>query len=100
MPAAATLQNLAAYALQIAAVTALAALLLRIVPVASAGFRYAYWRVVLAAALIAPWILRAAPRAAEPTAAESAGGAVRVFRFVETSSAVPAAIDGGMMWLS
>ena len=65
-----TLQEFAAYTVQIGLIAALAALILRIVPVASAGFRYAYWRLVLAAALVAPWILGAAPRTAETIVAE------------------------------
>lgn len=47
-----------AYVFQIACVTLLAELLLRLVPVRSAGFRYAYWRLVLVGALAAPWLLR------------------------------------------
>jgi protein TonB len=100
MPAAATLQNLAAYALQIAVVTALAALLLRVVPVASAGFRYAYWRVVLAAALVAPWVLQAAPRPAERVALGSGSGGAPVTSFADLPSAVPAVVDGGVPWLA
>ena len=56
-----TLANLAAYVVQIAAVTAVAELLLRVVPVHAAGFRYAYWRLVLLGAIVMPWALRAAP---------------------------------------
>jgi TonB family protein len=64
--------NVAAYMIQIGAITLIAELLLRIVPVTAAGFRYAYWRIVLASALIVPWLLRATPPpmlAAEPSAA-------------------------------
>jgi len=64
-------QNAVAYMLQVGAIAALAELLPRIVPVASAGFRYAYWRVVLAAALMAPWLLRATPPATVPASAVS-----------------------------
>ena len=98
MPGAATLQNLTAYALQIALVTALAGLLLRIVPVASAGFRYAYWRAVLVAALIAPWLLRAAPRPPEAVAdavMNASGPALPAL-----PGAVPALADGGVGWLA
>jgi TonB family protein len=98
MPAAATLENLAAYALQIAVITALAGLLLRVIPVASPGFRYAYWRIVLAAALVAPWILRAAPPPVEAMAAESAAAAPVAFG--EWSGSVPALTGGGASWLA
>ena len=99
MPAAATLQNLTAYAVQIALIAALAALVLRVVPVASAGFRYAYWRLVLAAALVAPWLLRAAPRAGETIAAESGGATAPAIPFTEMAGAAPALTDGGIPWL-
>src|SRR5688500_1840935 len=100
MPAAATLQNLMAYAAQIALITALAAIVLRVVPVASAGFRYAYWRLVLAAALIAPWLLRSAPGAAGTAAAESGGATAPAISFAEMASAAPALTDGGIPWLA
>src|SRR5688500_4280811 len=99
MPAAATLQNLTAYAAQIALIAALAALVLRVVPVASAGFRYAYWRLVLAAALVAPWMLRAAPRAAEAIAVEPGGASAPAIPFAEMAGAAPALTDGGIQWL-
>jgi TonB family protein len=47
-----------AYLLQIACITILAEALLRLIPVRAAGFRYAYWRLVLAGSLVAPWLLR------------------------------------------
>src|SRR5687768_755139 len=99
MPAAATLQNLTAYAVQIALIAALAALILRVVPVASAGFRYAYWRLVLAAALVAPWMLRAAPRAAEAIAVEPGGASAPAIPFAEMAGAAPALTEGGIPWL-
>ena len=64
-----TFGNLTAYLIQIAAITAIAEVLLRLVPVAAAGFRYAYWRVVLLAALAAPWLLRQSPPVIEEAAA-------------------------------
>jgi TonB family protein len=96
--AGATLQNLTAYALQIALVTALAALLLRIVPVASAGFRYAYWRIVLAAALIAPWLLRTAPRA--PEAVEGALTTATGPMAPAMSSPIPALAGSAVEWVA
>src|SRR5688572_11371511 len=99
MPAA-TLQNLAAYALQIACLTALAAAVLRILPVPSAGFRYAYWRLVLAAALVAPWLLRAAPRTVETVAVEPIGAAAPAVTLVAQFGAVPAITDSGLPWLA
>ena len=99
MAVAATLQNLTAYAVQIALIAALAALILRFIPVASAGFRYAYWRLVLAAALIGPWVLRATPPAAE-TIAAAPGGPTAPAPFAEIVSAAPALTDGGLPWLA
>ena len=98
MPAA-TLQNLTAYTVQIALITALAALILRCIPVASAGFRYAYWRLVLAAVLIAPWMLRAAPRA-DTVAVESGSTTAPDMPLAELASAAPALTDGGIPWLA
>jgi TonB family protein len=100
MPAAATLQNLTAYAVQIALIAALATLILRVVPVPSAGFRYAYWRLVLAAALVAPWMLRAAPRATETITAESGSATAAAIPFAEMAGAAPALTDGGIAWLA
>src|SRR5688572_25913611 len=95
-----TLQNVTAYAAQIALIAVLAALILRVVPGVAAGFRYAYWRLVLAAALVGPWILRPAPSAPETAAVESGGTVPRAIPFIETSSPVPALTDGGIPWLA
>src|SRR5687768_15288018 len=95
-----TLQNVTAYAAQIALIAGLAALILRVVPVASAGFRYAYWRLVLVAALVGPWILRPAPLAPETAAVESGGTAAHALPFIETSGPVSALTDGGIPWLA
>jgi protein TonB len=72
-----------AYLLQIACITLLADVLLRVIPVRAAGFRYAYWRLVLAGSLLAPWLLRTTviSEAVEfvpvgPVAAAIDGGAV------------------------
>jgi TonB family protein len=81
------LLNLAAYMLQIACIAALAEVTLRLIPVASAGFRYAYWRLVLAGALVMPWVLRAAPPAVEPGAAEPVIALSPGIRLLEFSEA-------------
>jgi protein TonB len=52
------LRNLAAFALQAALITTAAGLLLQVLRIASAGTRYACWRVVLAACLIMPMLLQ------------------------------------------
>ena len=87
-----------AYLLQMACLVILAEVLLRLIPVASAGFRYAYWRLVLGAALVAPWALRAAPAAV----AEEATVPVMfpMATFVEFSEIAPAWSDGGASWLA
>lgn len=55
-----SLANPAAFLSQLACLTLVAEAVLRIVPVPSAGFRYAYWRLTLAAAMAVPWALRQA----------------------------------------
>jgi protein TonB len=62
------LRNLAAFALQAALITTAAGLLLQVLRIASAGTRYACWRVVLAACLIMPMLLQrpATPSASTP----------------------------------
>jgi TonB family protein len=66
------LRNLMAAAIQMAIFAAFAEVLLRALPVAAAGFRYAYWRLVLVGALLLPWLLRATPPPAIASAAPAA----------------------------
>lgn len=96
--AADTLGNLAAYMIQIAAITTIAELLLRIVPVSAAGFRYAYWRVVLAGALVAPWLFRQTPVAsAEGAAAPVAARALPIAAFDVPLEAADG-VTNGLAW--
>jgi protein TonB len=52
------LSNLGAFALQACAIVAAAALLLRLLRLSSPGPRYVCWRLILAACLLMPWLLR------------------------------------------
>ena len=70
-----TASNVVAYMLQIGGITLVAELLWRVIPVAAAGFRYVYWRVVLASALVVPWVLRVTPPEAPVPAASPAEAA-------------------------
>jgi len=64
--------NVAAFALQVAVIAAAAALLLRVLRIASAGTRYLCWRVVLAACLVMPLALqRPVQRVAETRPGDS-----------------------------
>lgn len=90
------LRNLAAAAMQLACVALLAEVLLRAIPVAAAGFRYAYWRMVLVVAVVLPWVMRQAP---ELVVADPVG-----FAAVPAAGSVPAAdmaavvAQGGPDW--
>jgi TonB family protein len=86
-----------AYLLQIACVALLAEVLLRVVPVPSAGFRYAYWRLVLVAALVMPWLLRATPDDAMGTAVVTAGPAA--IAFTQATQVATALTERGTAWL-
>jgi protein TonB len=88
-----------AYAAQIASITLLAELLLRIVPVASAGFRYAYWRLALAAALLMPWLLRLAAPAA-PGIAGAPAAAPPVVRVIDASAIAETLSRPDTSWLT
>jgi TonB family protein len=92
-----TLLNLTAFGIQIASLTLLAEVCLRVLPVAAAGFRYAYWRLVLAAALIMPWVFRtspdALPAAARTLPVEPADA------FVQAASVATAVSQTGTSWL-
>lgn len=91
------LRNLTAAGLQMACLAVLAEVLLRVVPVAAAGFRYAYWRAVLAAALAAPWLLRATPDAAAIDPVAMSATALPVVPVADVSSAV---VQTGTSWLA
>jgi TonB family protein len=54
----ATLLNLAAFALQVCVIATVAALLLRVLQIGSAGTRYVCWRIALAACLVMPLALQ------------------------------------------
>ena len=88
-----------AYLLQIACIAALAEMLQRLVPVTSAGFRYAYWRLVLAGALVAPLVLSHPPSSPAPLAslAAVAPAATTITPDLGMSAAVPRASEG---WLT
>jgi TonB family protein len=87
-----------AYLLQIACIAALAEMLQRLVPVSSAGFRYAYWRLVLAGALLGPLVL-SQPASSPPLVdlATLIPAAAPVTPDVAASAAVPRASEG---WLT
>src|SRR3954469_235771 len=53
-----TLTNLAVFALQISVIAGVAAVVLRVVPIGSAGTRYFCWRWVLAVSLAMPLVLQ------------------------------------------
>lgn len=96
--AADTLGNLAAYMIQIAAITAIAELLTRVVPVSAAGFRYAYWRVVLAGALVAPWLLRQTPVAFGEGAAEPGAALALPIAAFEVPIEATDGMTNGLAW--
>jgi protein TonB len=60
------LQNFVAYMGQIAVIAAAATVLLRALPIPSAGVRHFCWRLVLATCLIAPWLLRSTMPTPQP----------------------------------
>jgi TonB family protein len=87
-----------AYLLQIACIAILAEALLRLIPVAAAGFRYAYWRLVLAAALVMPWVLRStAPVAGAP---EELATIFPGTPLVEFSTVATTSPEAGAAWLT
>jgi protein TonB len=93
-----TLQNLAAYMIQIAVLTAIAELLLRVVPVAAAGFRYAYWRLVLAGALVLPWLLRQTPSAVPQADVQAAAAHLPFGGAFDLPGAVTEAASATVAW--
>ncbi|HTM02871.1 MAG TPA: M56 family metallopeptidase, partial [Vicinamibacterales bacterium] len=56
-----TLANVVAYNAQIIGIVAVAALLLRLLPLPAAGARYGAWRFAVVIALLLPWMLRSTP---------------------------------------
>ena len=56
-----TLANFLAFNAQIVAVIAVAAVVLRLLPLPSAGARYGAWRVALVIVLVLPWTLQSTP---------------------------------------
>ena len=90
----------AAYMAQIACVTLLAELVLRAVPMRSSAFRYTYWRVVLAAALVLPWVFRAGLL---PIPREAAAPALTLFpgptTYVPSPAATTAVAAPDVAWL-
>jgi TonB family protein len=92
------LLNVAPYAVQMLCITALAELLFRMLPVAAAGFRYAFWRLVLVAALVLPWLLRASPPVAAPAASVPAG--VPALPLSQTADAAVAVTASASEWFS
>jgi protein TonB len=92
------LLNITAYALQVACVTALAELLFRVLPVAAAGFRYAYWRLVLVTALVLPWLLRASPAVAP--APNPVVASVPALSFIQAADVSAVAAASPIQWPS
>lgn len=90
------LRNLTAAAMQMACLAVLAEALLRLVPVAAAGFRYAYWRAVLAAALVAPWVLRGSPDLVPAPSLDMPVSAVAL----PSAEAMAAVASGGTDWFA
>ncbi len=92
--------NAAAYMAQIACVTLLAELVLRAVPVRSAPFRYAYWRIVLVAALGLPWAFRAAvPAAAREAAVPTLALFPAPAEYLAPGAAAAVTASSGAAWL-
>lgn len=89
-----------AYALQIACITLLAEVLFRTIPVASAGFRYAYWRLVLAGALLMPWLMRLVVPAAAPAAADLAVTTMPLMGGIDVSATAAAWTRPGTSWVA
>src|SRR5687767_13837046 len=100
MPLPDVLSDLTAYSVQIACIALLAEILLRIVPVRSAGFGYAYWRAVLVASLVMPWIWRAGGGAAPVTVGEPIAKTSTVMPFIELPTATTAWIESSAPWSS
>jgi protein TonB len=92
--------DLAAYSLQIACIALLAEIMSRIVPVRSAGFGYAYWRMVLVAALVMPWIWRAGARAVLVNVGEPIATTSAAMPFIELPPTTTAWIESSASWSS
>ena len=92
--------NLAAYSLQIACIALLAEIMSRIAPVRSAGFGYAYWRVVLVAALVMPWFWRAGARAVPVNVGEPMATTSTAMPLIELSATTTAWVESSASWSS
>lgn len=94
------LRNLAAFTLQAALITAAAGLLLQVLRIASAGTRYACWRVVLAACLLMPLLLQrpATPVASTAPPAGAMAQNASAVELVDVPAPSGTASEGAMPW--